>query len=178
MPIPASILERVETFGRNLDSYLDPDYKETQLRREFLDPLFEALGWDVANKAGYAEAYKDVVHEDSLKVPGLAATAPDYSFRVGGTRKFFVEAKKPAVKIKDDPAPAAQLRSYQLYELTPEEIALVEQATAPAAAPPAAESEPAPAPKPPPPPGAYVQAEAEAAHHFFVKEEPPSSPSA
>ena len=52
---------------------------------------------------------------------------------------------------------------YQLYELTPEEIALVEQATAPAAA---------------PPPGAYVQAEAEAAHHFFVKEEPPSSPSA
>ncbi|HVS52850.1 MAG TPA: TaqI-like C-terminal specificity domain-containing protein [Opitutaceae bacterium] len=112
MPIPASILERIETFGRNLESYLDPDYKEAQLRREFLDPLFEALGWDVGNRAGYAEAYKDVVHEDSLKVPGLAATAPDYSFRIGGTRKFFVEAKKPSVRIKDDPAPAAQLRSY------------------------------------------------------------------
>lgn len=112
MPIPAPLLERIETFARNLDSYLDPAYKETQLRREFLDPLFEALGWDVANKAGYAEAYKDVVHEDTLKLSGVAATAPDYSFRIGGTRKFFVEAKKPAVKIKDDPAPAAQLRRY------------------------------------------------------------------
>jgi hypothetical protein len=62
MPIPATIAERVETFGRNLESYLNPDYKETQLRREFLDPLFEALGWDVANRAGYAEAYKGQPH--------------------------------------------------------------------------------------------------------------------
>lgn len=112
MPIPVSIQERVETFARNLESYLNPEYKETQLRREFLDPFFEALGWDVSNKAGYAEAYKDVVHEDSLRIASLAATAPDYSFRIGGTRKFFVEAKKPSVKIKDDPAPAAQLRRY------------------------------------------------------------------
>lgn len=111
MPIPASIAERVETFRRNLDSYLAPDYKETELRREFLDPLFDALGWDVFNRQGYAEAYKDVVHEDMLKIGGQS-TAPDYSFRVGGVRKFFVEAKKPAVRIKDDPAPAAQLRRY------------------------------------------------------------------
>ena len=33
MPIPARIIERVETFGRNLESYLSPDYKATQLRR-------------------------------------------------------------------------------------------------------------------------------------------------
>ncbi len=112
MPIPAPLLERIETFSRNLDSYLDPAYKETQLRREFLDPLFEALGWDVDNKKGRAEAYKDVVHEDSLKLSGVGASAPDYSFRIGGTRKFFVEAKKPSVKIKDDPGPAAQLRRY------------------------------------------------------------------
>lgn len=112
MPIPASLLERVDTFGRNLDSYLDPDYKETELRREFLDPLFAALGWDIANTAGYAEAYKDVIHEETLKISAATTTAPDYTFRLGGTRKFFVEAKKPSVKIKDDPAPAAQLRRY------------------------------------------------------------------
>lgn len=119
MPIPASLLERVDTFGRNLDSYLDPDYKETELRREFLDPLFTALGWDVDNRAGHAEAYKDVIHEETLKISGVAATAPDYSFRIGGTRKFFVEAKKPAVKIKDDPAPAAQLRRYSFSAKLP-----------------------------------------------------------
>jgi hypothetical protein len=111
MPIPASIAERVETFRRNLESYVAADYKETELRREFLDPLFAALGWDVFNLQGYAEAYKDVVHEDMLKINGQS-TAPDYSFRIGGNRKFFVEAKKPAVRIKDDPIPAAQLRRY------------------------------------------------------------------
>jgi len=81
------------------------------VRREFIDPFFEALGWDVTNKAGYAEAYKDVIHEDAIKMGG-ATKAPDYCFRIGGARKFFLEAKKPAVNIKDDVDPAYQLRRY------------------------------------------------------------------
>ncbi len=81
------------------------------MRREFIDPFFEALGWDVANKQGYAEAYKDVVHEETLKVGG-GTKAPDYGFRIGGARKFFVEAKKPSVDIKEDVHPAYQLRRY------------------------------------------------------------------
>jgi hypothetical protein len=112
MPLPEIIRERIETFSRNRDAYLASDYKETELRREFLDPLFEALGWDIFNKQGYAEDYKDVVHEDTLRIPGVGLSAPDYSFRIGGTRKFFVEAKKPAIRIKDDPEPALQLRRY------------------------------------------------------------------
>ncbi|MFT3870926.1 MAG: N-6 DNA methylase [Nibricoccus sp.] len=112
MPIPPSILDRIEVFSRNRDAYLSPDYKETELRREFLDPLFDALGWDIFNRAGYAEDYKDVVHEDTLRIPGVGHSSPDYSFRIGGTRKFFVEAKKPSVRIKDDPEPALQLRRY------------------------------------------------------------------
>ena len=63
------------------------------------------------NEQGYAEAYKDVIHEDAIKIGG-ATKAPDYCFRIGGTRKFFLEAKKPAVNLKDDPAPAFQLRRY------------------------------------------------------------------
>ena len=45
----------VERFQRNIDAYHSPAYNETQLRIEFIDPFFEALGWDVTNKAGYAE---------------------------------------------------------------------------------------------------------------------------
>jgi hypothetical protein len=52
-----------------------------------------------------------VVHEDAIKVGG-ATKAPDYSFRIGGTRKFFLEAKKPSVDIKYDIHPAYQLRRY------------------------------------------------------------------
>ncbi|MFH1423194.1 MAG: DNA methyltransferase, partial [Planctomycetota bacterium] len=58
-----------------------------------------------------AEAYKDVVYEESIKIGG-ATKAPDYCFRIGGTRKFFVETKKPSVKIKDDKTSAFQLRRY------------------------------------------------------------------
>jgi len=105
------VVELVETFDRNIDTYRSQQYNETQLRREFIDPFFEQLGWDVANKAGCAQAYKDVIHEDAIKISG-ETKAPDYCFRIGGARKFFLEAKKPSVNIKGDPHPAYQLRRY------------------------------------------------------------------
>ncbi len=108
---PESILKLVVLFRENREVYKTPDYKEDSLRKQFLDPLFDALGWDVYNRAGYAEAYKDVVHEDSISVGGHTK-APDYCFRIGGQRKFFVEAKKPSVNIATDSAPAFQLRRY------------------------------------------------------------------
>jgi hypothetical protein len=111
MSAPQIILDLIERFERNLNAYKSGSYNETQVRREFIDPLFEALGWDVNNRAGNAEAYKDVIHEDAVKVSGMTK-APDYSFRIGGQRKFFVEAKKPSISIKDDPAPAFQVRRY------------------------------------------------------------------
>jgi len=111
MPAPPEILKLVNRFDNHLEAYKQGRYNETQLRREFIDPFFETLGWDVSNKRGYAEAYKDVVHEDAIKVGG-ATKAPDYAFRVGGARKFFLETKKPSVNIKDDVHPAYQLRRY------------------------------------------------------------------
>ena len=111
MAIPDEILRLVETFNRNIDAYKSGSYNETQVRREFIDPFFESLGWDINNRQGHAEAYKDVIHEDAIKI-GDSTKAPDYCFRIGGTRKFFVEAKKPSVNIKDDIAPAFQLRRY------------------------------------------------------------------
>ena len=108
---PPQVLELIQRFDRNREAYRSPHYNETQLRREFLDPFFKALGWDMDNEQGYAEAYKDVVHEDAIKV-GEATKAPDYSFRIGGTRKFFLEAKRPSVDIKNDVSPAFQLRRY------------------------------------------------------------------
>ncbi len=111
MSVPKEILSLVERFADNLEAHLSSQYNETQLRREFLDPFFKALGWDIDNEQGFAEAYKDVIHEDAIRVGG-AIKAPDYCFRVGGTRKFFLEAKKPSVSIKEDADPAYQLRRY------------------------------------------------------------------
>ena len=111
MAAPKGIEDLVERFENNLASYKSGYYNETQVRREFVDPFFKALGWDIDNEQGFAEAYKDVVHEDAIKVGGTTR-APDYSFRIGGDRKFFLETKKPSVDIKDDIHPAFQLRRY------------------------------------------------------------------
>ncbi len=110
-PVPPEVTALVQRFADHREAYRGGTYNEAQLRREFIDPLFKALGWDVDNTAGYAEAYKDVIHEDSIRIGG-AVKAPDYCFRVGGARKFFLEAKKPSVDIKGDPTPAYQLRRY------------------------------------------------------------------
>ncbi len=108
---PDVIHELVERFARDRADYRAGKYNEARVRQEYLDPFFEALGWDVANRKGYAEAYKDVIVEDALRISGKHK-APDYSFRIGGSRKFFVEAKQPAVDLANDPVPALQVRRY------------------------------------------------------------------
>ena len=99
-------------FREQYDSYKRASYSEALVRKDFIDPFFRLLGWDMDNEQGYAEAYREVIHEDKVKVGG-ALKAPDYSFRLpGGKRLFFVEAKKPSVKVKTDMEPAYQVRRY------------------------------------------------------------------
>ena len=49
MTAPDRIRQLVETFEQNIHEYHSRK-NETELRRQFLDPFFEALGWDVFNK--------------------------------------------------------------------------------------------------------------------------------
>jgi len=104
----------VSRFEEQYDSYKNSDYNEMRTRRDFIDPFFKALGWDMDNGEGVAEAYREVIQEDSIKVKGQKhKQAPDYSFRLtGGQRLFFVEAKKPSISIKDNFHPAYQVRRY------------------------------------------------------------------
>jgi adenine-specific DNA-methyltransferase len=105
------IKKLVETFRDNILQYSQANYKEAHVRKEFIDKLFIAFGWDVNNEEGLSERYKEVISEDAIKISGKTK-APDYAFRIGGQRIFFVEAKKPSVNIKQDSEPAFQLRRY------------------------------------------------------------------
>ena len=109
---PAIIHKLVETFEQNLESYRSSK-NETELRREFLDKFFTALGWDVSNEKGYDELGKEVIHEFSVDVAGQQKKA-DYAFRVGRGEKFdfLVEAKKPSVKVETSQEAAFQIRRY------------------------------------------------------------------
>ena len=111
MPIPPLIEQLVERFALNEKAYHSGKYNEAQVRQEFINPFWEAMGWDVANRQGYSEKWKEVLHEDSLQIQGKHK-APDYAFRLGAQRVFFVEAKKPSVAIKEEISPAYQLRRY------------------------------------------------------------------
>ncbi len=108
---PKEIRELLERFERNLHDYKSKGYSEFQLRIDFINPLFKALGWDIGNKKGAAPAYRDVIFEDSIKIGG-GTKAPDYCFTLSGRRKFFVETKKPSIKVKKDAKSSFQLRRY------------------------------------------------------------------
>ena len=103
------IAELAEHFRTNQATY--SAYKEADARQSLIDPLFMALGWDVRNESHTAPQYREVIPEESLEVEGHRR-APDYTFRVGQTPKFYAEAKRAGVNVKDDPGPAYQLRRY------------------------------------------------------------------
>jgi len=111
MPAPPIVVDLVERYRQNAGVYESGHYKEAELRQEFIEPFFKTLDWDVANERGIAESLKYVIHEESLTVGG-ATKAPDYTFRIGGTRMFFLEAKNPSIPIGEAAEPAYQLRRY------------------------------------------------------------------
>ena len=101
----------VSLFSANIAQYKSTQYDEANTRIDFIDKFFSLLDWDISNNQGFSESYREVVREDKVKIDG-AKKAPDYSFRIGGVRNFFLEAKKPSVNIKDAAEPAYQVRRY------------------------------------------------------------------
>jgi len=108
-----TVKDLVEKYHSDRETYLKPSYNETQLRTDFLDPFFELLGWDITNSEGKPTNEREVLVEEGLKADATANTKkPDYTFRLFSERKFFLEAKKPNVKIEKDNEPAKQVRRY------------------------------------------------------------------
>jgi hypothetical protein len=105
----------VDKFHSQEKIYKSKNYDETSTRQEFIDEFFQILGWDIGNKQGLPEATKEVELEDSLEVEkdkDSTQGRADYCFKIGGYRKFFVEAKKPSVNIEQGKNPALQTRRY------------------------------------------------------------------
>lgn len=81
----------VRKYERDRETYLSPEYNEAQTRTQFISPLLEALGWDLRNEAGVPYHLCEVWEEK-----GETHGRPDYTFRVNGHTKFFLEAKSPS----------------------------------------------------------------------------------
>lgn len=111
--IKQQIHNLVQKYEQGRDHYRTSKFNETQVRNEFLDPLFEILGWDIRNNSGKSTNEREVLLEEGLKANASThSKKPDYTFRLFGERKFFLEAKKPCVRIDEDNEPAKQVRRY------------------------------------------------------------------
>lgn len=136
----AEIEKLVRYFEQNIHQLKAPNFNEAQARQFLIDPFFEALGWDISNKAmappfrlevlpegrvktsigkggkdqtsmfptgvGVREEMKEYssmleyIADDEYKAEHkMASKKPDYRFRIQGSTKFFVEAKKPSVDL-------------------------------------------------------------------------------
>ena len=108
-------VERVQQYAAHLAEYRRQSYNETEVRIDFVNPLFKSLGWDVDNEAGLPQHLREVTHEATVLVEENGqrrSKKPDYSFRVGTETLFYLETKKPSVDITMDNSPAFQLRRY------------------------------------------------------------------
>lgn len=105
----------VDQYHKSFDQCKQQSYNETQVRVDFVNPLFELLGWDVLNQEGLPQHLREVTHEANVTVEEEGKRKnkkPDYAFRIGTDILFFLETKKPSVDITSDRLPAFQLRRY------------------------------------------------------------------
>ncbi len=76
----------------NLSSERIKGYNEAQTRKDFIMPLFEALGWDVRNRKA------DEVFEEEV----TSGKRVDYAFRLDSITKFYLEAKALSVNLDEE----------------------------------------------------------------------------
>ncbi|GEM_PF-1187174 len=91
-PAPDAVKRLLDRFDANRESYRSPHYNEAPLQREFLDPLFKALDWDVCDNQGLTEVFKPVIHEGSIKV------CPERSRRVAGATGLTTSPFHPRIQ--------------------------------------------------------------------------------
>ena len=92
------VSELVNDFKANENYYLSQSYQEADVRNDFINKFFTALGWDVRHDIQKNPYEQEVRVEKPLQI-AKAQKRADYSFSLAPdyrSVKFFVEAKKPA----------------------------------------------------------------------------------
>lgn len=99
----AQVQVLVGDFQKNQQYYLSPQYQEQEARHDFIDKFWKALGWDVTHDTQRNPYAQEVKVERGVSMSEGRKRA-DYSFSLAPdfqTVRFFVEAKKPSVDIRN-----------------------------------------------------------------------------
>ncbi|MFG1545888.1 MAG: type I restriction endonuclease [Thermoplasmataceae archaeon] len=79
------VVELISKYDQIMKSGEIKRYNEESTKKDFILPLFEALGWNVYNKTNKDSS---VSAEETISKKRV-----DYGFRINGIPKFFLEAK-------------------------------------------------------------------------------------
>lgn len=85
------ISELVNDYEKIAKLKKEKSYSEEDTIKQFILPLFDALGWDVHEK-------DEVSAEDHIKGAGYA----DFNFKINGITQFYLEAKKLSTDLDND----------------------------------------------------------------------------
>jgi adenine-specific DNA-methyltransferase len=92
------VSELAEVFRAHESKYLSADYNEAQVRKDFIDKFFIALGWDVDHNT-QKNPYEQEVKVERGIAEGTVRKRADYAFFLAPNFRdvrFFAEAKKPS----------------------------------------------------------------------------------
>jgi hypothetical protein len=98
------IAQKVTDFEKNTLVLKKKGHGETNIRTNYIDVLFEALGWNM-------KSHYDVVREFSQKDTS-GTKKVDYAFKINGKLKFFVEAKEASIDLVNDKDSIYQAKRY------------------------------------------------------------------
>ena len=92
-------------FHKHRDGYMRSEYQEAEVRKDFIDKFFKALGWDVDHDRQPNPFEQEVkVEKTQMQQGARSQRFADYAFYLApefSVEKFFVEAKKPSVDLKN-----------------------------------------------------------------------------
>ena len=94
----AKVQKLAAIFESGKDRYLSSDYQEAEVRKDFIDKFFTALGWDV-NHDEQTNPYAQEVKVERGVNEGSARKRADYAFHLAPNYRdvrFYVEAKRPS----------------------------------------------------------------------------------
>jgi len=102
-----SALEIIATLVKDFKAsevhHLSPAYSEAQVRKDYIDNFWTALGWDV-NHVAQRNPYEQEVKVELSQRHGNYNKHADYAFSLAPNFRdtlFIVEAKKPAKNLRD-----------------------------------------------------------------------------
>lgn len=112
----SKVKELVLAFQENEEHYLSASYQESEVRQEYIDDFFIALGWDVGSKKSRDPWMREVRIEKSQKQEdAFSKKRADYAFYKAPNYKqevFFVEAKKPIRTLRQNKEDYFQTAKY------------------------------------------------------------------